>query len=625
MVGTVVVIREHSTESADPMRSGRLPGLDGIRALAIIAVFVYHLYPGALPGGYLGVDLFFVLSGYLITRQLVTERDRTGRIGLGHFWSRRAYRILPALLPVLIAATLGLAATDPSRLRALRTDLLGAVSFGSNWFQIALHHSYFTRFSPPSVLQHLWSLAVEEQFYLLWPLLVVLILRRGRRTLAVAAAIAGLASAVLMATVFHPGADPSRVYFGTDTHCFGLLLGAVLAVAWPGVAPPDRATGRSLSMLGIGVVAAGLWWLDEYRSLTYRGGILVVCAATALLIVGAGHAHGPIGRVLGSRPARWVGARSYGLYLWHWPVLLIGDRIAGHRTPLVAAAEVFVAVSLAALSYRYLEQPVLRHGVRQVLAGLGRTVVRGYGTELTIAGVTVLGLLSLAVASLFRVPPPPDAGLQAQLANGRTAAHSPVSQRPPVAEPNPRSPVLPNPSPLTPSPSPSHTQAVTPSLGRQVTAVGDSVMLASAQSVTRVLPGISIDAVVSRYMLAAPQLLADKASSGELRRIVVLGLGTNGPFPRSLLERIVRTLGSQRELYLVNVWVPTQPWGPSVNRTLAAVAAAHASVHLVDWYSAIAHRQSLLWTDHVHPRPGAGTRIYATTLTQALTASHQDE
>ncbi len=597
-------------EQSDQRKPARLPGLDGIRALAILAVLAYHVYPPALPGGYLGVDLFFVLSGYLITRQLVAEKARTGRIRLGAFWARRARRILPALVPVLIVTTLGTAAVDPAGLRALRGELLGAVSFTSNWAQIAAHHSYFTRFSAPSVLQHLWSLAVEEQFYLLWPLVVVLVLWRAPRHLAVLAGVVSALSAVLMAVLASPGGDPSRSYFGTDSHCFGLLLGAALAVRWGGEALPSRFVRNLLSLTGLGVVAAGLIVLAEYRTLTYRGGIAVVCVASALLIVGAGHGRGPVGTVLSTRPARWLGARSYGLYLWHWPVLLLGDRIAGHRTPLAGTIEVALAVTFAAASYRFLERPILHTGRRPTLTALRAD--HRYAAKLVAAVGAVLVFAGVAVVSLTHAPPPPDAGLQAQLAIGRQAAESQPTAVPSVAPLPTRSGA----ARPTAGPGSSRNPMVPP--GDRITALGDSVMLASAPALAKALPGIDIDAVVSRAMQPAYGLLGAKARGGRLRPIVVIGLGTNGPFPRGLLERIVRELGPYRQIYLVDVFLPTRPWEHTVNHVLDAVSAAHPNTHLVDWQDAIRPHQNLLWPDRIHPRPGAGTRLYARTLLRAL-------
>ncbi|BCJ36317.1 hypothetical protein Athai_38200 [Actinocatenispora thailandica] len=624
MANAMQVRPAESTPPGPPSRrTARLPGVDGIRALAVTAVLVYHLSASWLPGGYLGVDVFFVISGYLITRLLVAERVGTGRISLRHFWLRRARRILPPLFPMLLATVVGTALVNRSALHQLRTEVLGALTYTSNWVQIGEHHSYFAKFSDPSVLQHLWSLAVEEQFYLIWPLIVVLVLLRGRRRLALVAGLGALGSAAAMAAIYQPGGDPSRVYFGTDTHASGLLVGAVLAIAWPAAnaapGPWSRrrlAVGATLSGLGVAGIGLGFWLLDQYGDATYRGGILAVSVATALLIAGTGHGRTPVGWLLARRPVRWLGARSYGLYLWHWPVLVLGDKIFGQRTVIVGAIEVSAAVLLAAGSYRFIERPVLTHGYRGALREAwrsvqGRTSARRGGL-LTAVGA-VAALCVFAVVTLLHAPAAPVSGLDKQLASAQLAA-----QQPPAAQPTP-SAAAPSTAPSAAAPSPSASPSPAgPPPGDQISALGDSVMLAASPALRHRLPGIQIDAKVSRAMQRGPGIISGWAHRGELRPVVLLGLGTNGPFPADLLEGIIGQLGPDRTLYLVNVYLPTRPWGGAVNHTLTRVASAHTNVHLIDWRGAAGAHQNLLWPDRIHPRPGAGADLYARTVVEAM-------
>jgi peptidoglycan/LPS O-acetylase OafA/YrhL len=593
-------------------RPAPLPGIDGIRALSVTAVLVYHLDTTWLPGGYLGVDVFFVISGYLITRLLLTERAGTGQVSLRHFWTRRARRILAPLFPMLLAVVIGTALVDRSTMHALRTDVLGALTFTSNWVQIGQHQSYFAKFGEPSSLQHLWSLAVEEQFYLVWPLIVVALLYRGRRQLAVVAGLGAIGSAAAMAVLYQPGADPSHVYYSTATHSAGLLIGAVLAIAWPAASaqsePRSRrkiAVSTTLAGIGLGGIAAGYWLLDEQGDAAYMGGIAAVSLASALLIVGAGHGHTPIGRLL-SRPAvRWVGLRSYGLYLWHWPVLVLGNQLFGRRTLLTAAIEVTLAVLLAAASYRWIERPVLRYGYSGALARTWRSIP---GPGAARRGGMVLGASAVAASCVFalvalvRPPASPTSDLEQHLA----AADLALQQAP---TPPPSPPAAPSPTPGPSAPPP----------GDQISALGDSVMLAASPALLTRFPGIQIDATVSRAMQAAPGILSSWARTGALRPVVLLGLGTNGGFPREVLESILTELGSGRKVYLVNVFLPTRPWGDGVNQTLTSVADTHPNVRLVDWQSAAGGHEDLLYTDKIHPRDGAGADLYAQAVLEEMT------
>src|SRR5919199_2143905 len=288
----------HQGETED-VRLSYLPGLDGLRAFAVIAVLFYHAELSWIRGGFLGVEVFFVISGYLITTLLLTEWHQLGRINLVGFWLRRARRLLPALY-LLLVVTLAFAVVFlPGEAARLRDDALAAFGYVTNWYLIFNNESYFETVGRPSLLQHLWSLAVEEQFYVLWPLLLTIALwgvalrrRWKRRRLALFIALAGaVGSALLMATLFQPGVDPSRVYYGTDTRVAGLLFGATLAFVWvPGQIPRWAGRTRPLLLDVAGLVALGalVWFylrLDQYQPFLFRGGFALVALATAVVIV----------------------------------------------------------------------------------------------------------------------------------------------------------------------------------------------------------------------------------------------------------------------------------------------------------------------------------------------------
>ena len=306
-----------------------LPGLDGLRALAVIAVLAYHAEVSWLPGGFLGVELFFVISGYIITAILLNERRRRGSISLRRFYLRRARRLLPALVACVVVTLFVAFLLVPDEVRSLRDDVLASLGYVSNWNLVFSDVPYFETFGRPSLFLHIWSLGVEEQFYLLWPLLLIAALALGGRRAAGVVAVVGIvASAVWMAVLVDPR-DPSRVYYGTDTRAAGFLLGAALAMCWaPGRLQPwlVRSSRRLLNMIGtVAIVAVGaaMVLISEFDVGLYQGGFLVVSLLSVVAIAVAVHPGTHVSRVLGIAPLVWIGLRSYGIYLWHFPIFML--------------------------------------------------------------------------------------------------------------------------------------------------------------------------------------------------------------------------------------------------------------------------------------------------------------
>jgi peptidoglycan/LPS O-acetylase OafA/YrhL len=353
------------------------PGLDGIRALAVFAVVCYHLGTTSgvdvLPGGFLGVDIFFVLSGYLITSLLIAEARKHGRISIKQFYLRRARRLLPALYALLlIVGGIG-AIWLPQQAARLRGDLLAALGYATNWWLVAQNSSYFTTLGDrPPLLTHLWSLAVEEQYYLIWPLiLIVFFAIKARRRLMLTIVLAGVAASTIAAWVLYdPYADPSRVYYGTDTRALAPLLGAALAIAvqpWKHRSRLPRRARHLLDVLGVGallaltVIAAVLRDTDDAL---YRGGFLVIAALGAIVVGVGGHPGTALGEMLGTQPLRWIGERSYAIYLWHWPVCVLTR--PGVDVPITGWANAILRIALALLlaeiSYHLIETPIRRNG-----------------------------------------------------------------------------------------------------------------------------------------------------------------------------------------------------------------------------------------------------------------------
>ena len=351
-----------------------MPGLDGLRAIAVLAVIAYHLDFGWAPGGLLGVGVFFTLSGYLITDLLLGTRAATGSLKLGEFWIRRARRLLPALFLMIVVVVAWVTLFERSFLPGLRSDVIAATFYVSNWWNIAREASYFARFGPPPPLEHLWSLAVEEQFYLIWPWLVWLGLRLTlKRSVAAGVTLTGLALALSTASViamwvlYEPGIDPTRVYEGTDTRAFGLLIGAALAMVWPSrslsatLATRPRVLLDGVGVAGLLIIALSIWRTSEYSPFLYHGGLLLLTIGTTATVAALAHPASLLGVAVGWAPLRWIGVRSYGIYLWHWPIIVLTAPSLDQKPTLtLQVCQVAATIIVAALSWRFVEEPIRR-------------------------------------------------------------------------------------------------------------------------------------------------------------------------------------------------------------------------------------------------------------------------
>jgi peptidoglycan/LPS O-acetylase OafA/YrhL len=398
-----------------------LPGVDGLRALAVLAVLLYHADLSWIRGGFLGVDVFFVISGYLITTLLLTEWLQRGRIDLPAFWLRRARRLLPALF-LLLAVTLVFAVLFlSSEVAGLRGDAFAALGYVTNWYLIFSHQSYFEMMGRPSLFRHLWSLAVEEQFYIVWPLLLTAMMWLLRPRLVLPVVLAGaVASTVLMALLYQPDVDPSRVYYGTDTRGVGLLVGAALAFLWA----PGRTGGRAgqvhpllldaIGLSGLGVLVYSFLRLDGFDPFLYQGGFALVAVASAMVIAVAVHPRAHLGALLGQQPLRWLGLRSYSVYLWHWPVFMLTRPqldVPIDGLPLLAL-RFGVTIVLAEFSYRFVETPIRGGALGRIWRAL-REAQGALRWRLRVqwagaAGVALVSfaLVSMSVAGAQRPGPP---------------------------------------------------------------------------------------------------------------------------------------------------------------------------------------------------------------------------
>lgn len=642
-----------SSPPSSGTRGPRLPylaGLDGVRAIAVLAVLLYHLDVAWLPGGFLGVEVFFVLSGYLITALLLAEWRQRERIDLVAFWLRRARRLLPAVVFLLIG-TLALAVVvAPEEVARTRSAALAAAAYVTNWYLVYKQESYFEAIGRPQLLQHLWSLAVEEQFYLLWPIVffgaMLVALKLRRRWVALAITLGGaVGSTALMWLLYDPSVDPSRVYYGTDTRAAELLFGAALAFVWEPdtlrsgleqAARPIRwldAYRRAPLLLdGAGVAAIvalciAFWQFGEYDPYLYRGGFLGVALATALLVAVVAHPRARmVPGVLGRQPLKWMGLRSYSIYLWHWPIFMLTRPhldIALDGLPVVGL-RLGLTFLLAEISYRYVETPFRNGAAGRVWRSLRdadgawrQTLPARWAVFGSTVGVAMLVLGVMVVRAQPPGPPSflPVSEIHATPAPSPTPTPSPTPAVGPMLDdilPGPPAPtVLPTVTP-TPEPTPTPTPIPEP----RVTAVGDSVMIGAAQALQEQIPNLSIDAAVGMAPTAAIQALQAHQAAGSLGDVVVVHMGNNGLFTPEEFEQIMQVIGPERRAIFVNLKVP-RPWEGVNNATIADGVARHPNAVLVDWHAASVDHPEYFWGDGIHLRP-EGARRFAELIREQI-------
>ena len=624
-----------SPASAAPAGSSRFAGLDGLRALAVILVMVFHLFPPAFAGGFIGVDVFFVISGFLITSLLLRERAATGRISLRGFWQRRARRLLPAVVVMIAVAATAAWLIGGDVLVGIGRQMLGALTFTYNWVSIGAGSSYFSA-DTPELFRNLWSLGIEEQFYLLWPLLfLLLMLVRARWVRIAAVVLAALASAAWMASIIGEHGDPTRAYFGTDSHAFGLLGGVALAFVWQGVAtappawmlrPAVRVTVTATGALAIAALLALGQVPASTTTATFPGALAAASALSLVMIVAGIWPGAPFGRVLDAPPLRFIGERSYGLYLWHWPlVVLLTVWITGlspdvHVPIWVGVLTLALTFAAAELSYRLIETPIRRLGFRGSFRRWGQRIVESAATRWATLGAAAVFVLLTVGAGAAIVSAPAQTSAQDVVQAGIDALAEAQPGAAPEGDPAPGTDTAPTPTAPMIDLAPIAPPRTVP--GEEITAIGDSVMLAAAPALMQHYPGIHIDAAVSRSMWAGPGILQALADSGQLRPFVVVALGTNGAIDPGPLAEVRRIAGPERQVILVNAFAP-RSWIPGVNSDLEAFATQHPHTRIADWSASIGAQPELLAGDQIHPSSGGG-EVYAQTVGAQLALAEAD-
>ncbi len=655
------------TDAAQPLlsRVPYLPGLDGLRAIAVIAVMVYHADHHWLGGGFLGVEVFYVTSGYLITLLLIGEHEASGKVSLGQFWLRRARRLLPALFAMMAALSVYMALFNRRPQAQARGDIAGGVLYGSNWYQIWVGQGYTAAeaFVP---LRHLWSLAVEEQFYLVWPLVMMLLLMRGRRHLPMVAVYllgVSVAITVAMAVIYVGGDIPvecspenmrgyrvafgrcinvnETLYLSTLSRAGGLMLGAAFAMLWRPVAilrGPLRHKGRRLDLVALGgltLLAILMWRItlsgdgaafgQRFDPWLFRGGFMLTGIATVMVMAAVTHQGALAGRLLGNRPLRWVGQRSYGLYLYHWPIFQIIREFAGvGLTVTQFALAMLITVPITEASYRFIETPVRRGRLGQWWRGeLRPRTARALHRHRRAAalGAVAAALVGFAGASIATAD---------TVCVGQQACDNEVARAALASSTTTTSPVL-APPVTAPADAPIGT---TPVAGAQTTttttttiapqliapvALGESVMLGAVPNLQA--GGITVNADVSRQGITIATIAQQLRLGGQLGHTVIIQTGTNGSVSDETLDAIMQALPADQTPLVVFLTVKApKGWIAGNNERIRALPTRYPNVKVIDWeQQAAAIEGELSRSDGgVHLSTALAKQFYANLIFDAI-------
>lgn len=627
-------------------KSRYIPALDGLRTLAVVAVVLYHLNLTWAQGGLLGVTIFFVLSGYLITRLLLNEVARTGRIDLKSFWIRRIRRLVPAVVTVVFVTCALCTIFNHVMLTKMRPDILPSLLFFNNWWQIAQNVSYFNALGDPSPLTHFWSLAIEEQFYLIWPPLLFAMVSMHVSKPNTRRVVLGLAaaSALAMMVLYNPAADPSRVYYGTDTRVFSLLLGAWMAFIPDRDLAPVRlahrlglnrlagaakhgknAEGKSgekadeaaetapaqpsalvrfwsspasidvLGVVGLVGLAAMVALTNGYTAFQYR----VLCSILTLMVIAACvQPQGMVARALSAEPLVWVGKRSYSIYLWHYPLLLLMNPVANiNDTPWWQyILQVLLVVAVAECSYRFIETPFRKGAFGRTVAEFrdGTTTPANWARAHVPVCAACAVVLVVALGGLIFVPETSAlSGEGAEVLNKEAKNTAPTDQQ--AADDTDKD------------------NDGFPDGSYDLLMIGDSVSLRAVDSFDGVFPHSHIDAEKGRQFDAGRATFEGYIQQNLAGKIVVFALGTNGLVTDAQVDAIMADAGEQRIVVFVNTRSP-QPWVGSTNQAIANAATRYKNVRVVDWYGYSANRNDLF--------DGDGTHLSTTGVTEYLNLIH---
>ena len=580
-----------------------LPGLDGLRAIAVVAVMIYHANHGWLEGGFLGVEVFFVISGYLITLLLIGEHERTGTVDLKQFWFRRFRRLLPALFVMMALVAVYITVAFPETREATRGDFLGGASYLSNWYQIFVGQSYTASeaFVP---LRHLWSLAVEEQFYVVWPLVMLAILRRSRGRLpAVGLKLIGVSLFItlVVAVLYVPGVVGScateyragtwnifgrcisandTLYLSSFSRAGGLMLGSGFAMLWRPMAimrSPLRDKGKRLDVLAVVALLVLLvffatMYLEkgrEYNPWLFRGGMFLTGVLTLVLIAAASHQGAATGRLLGNRLFVWVGTRSYGLYLYHWPVYQIIRKQANIELSIAELVlAMLITVPITEASYRFIESPIRKNGFGVTMARLKRP-------SMNVVAAGAVGLtLTLSAYSLMKAHPQCvgeiACSLEAAAADNITTTTATVPDTAVVGNTGVVDTVV--------------TTTTVPKVPQAYVAIGESVMVGAEPLLEGA--GVFVQAREGRGPKGVKNAVIQLRDAGDVGEgsTIVIQVGTNAPMRQAELDAIMAEVPTGViGVVFMTLQAPDISYIAGNNELLKGMATLYPNVRIIDW------------------------------------------
>ena len=589
-------------------KSKYLPSIDSLRALAVLAVIIYHVDVNYLPGGFLGVDLFFVLSGYLISSLIIKEYRKTGSLNLYNFYIRRARRLLPAVYFMITVGLVVMVLFNEVLLRKSHLDAIFGYIYSSNWWYIFHKLDYFDSFGAQSPFKHLWSLAIEEQFYMIFPLLFLLINRKkkskdgtyklNKNFLYV---VLGLILVSLIAHILLFDINNiSRIYFGTDTRAFSLLVGVVGAILYPmeklhaKVTPQQNIMYSVISLVSIATLITVMIYTSEYNTWLYRGGFLLVAILGLIVIISSGKQHTLMSRLLSFKPVVFIGKISYSLYLWHFPVLVLTTPVSeiGNPNIIFVILRVILTFALATASYVFVETPIRKLGFKNYINVIFKKLKkRPRKSRKAYAGI--VGLVSvLFLMGIFgkSVPFISTAFVKEMEANKETQFVNNGNNKENNQEKSSDS----NKDKKDNKEDKNNSDKKYSS----VLVMGDSLTVDIGEKFQELYPGAVIDGKIGRQLYVAVEEAKSYSKYNNENSAIIFQLGTNGPFTESQIEELVKEF-DKADIYFVNIKVP-RAWEKTVNAALKETQEKHSNVKIIDWYSVANSSKDLFEPDRVH-------------------------